>query len=313
MQRLNQYIGNINRIEFTVTHSCTSKCRHCSVGNQKGASRLSHQKVQEVVRKIAQTNQVESVMTFGGEPLLVPEVTCAIHEEALQCGIPTRQIITNGCFSNKDERIREVAHKLVLSGVNDILLSVDCFHQEFLSLAQVRKFVEALQTEYTGRLRLHPSWVVNDSDDNQYNVRTRECLAYFEDLHVEGSRGNIIFPAGNAVQNLAEYFKKQPMDSNFRCGQAPYTVELDKVNEIIIDPNGDVFTCSFSIGNIMERDILEIIRDYDPYANPYTKALISGGIDQLIAEAKLRGVEVDASQFYTPCEICHTIAQKVNN
>lgn len=311
MQRLNQYIENIQRIEFTVTHSCTSKCRHCSVGKVKGASRLTPQKVQEVVRTIAQTFDVESVMTFGGEPLLVPDVTCAIHEEANRCGIPIRQLITNGCFSNKDEKIDEVTHKLALSNVNDILLSVDCFHQEYLPLEQVRKFVVALQKEYTGRLRLHPSWIIEDSNDNPYNRRTRECLKYFEDLHMEGSHGNVIFPAGNAIQHLAEFFTKQPFDENFRCGQAPYTAELDKVTEINIDANGDVFTCSFPIGNIMDQDILDIIREYDPYANPYTKALMNGGITELVEVARQQGIEIDITKYYTPCDVCHGIAQMI--
>lgn len=34
-------------------------------------------------------------MTFGGEPLLYPEVVCKIHKAAEEMGIPERTIITN--------------------------------------------------------------------------------------------------------------------------------------------------------------------------------------------------------------------------
>lgn len=29
---MNEYIKNLNRIEFVVTRACTGKCKHCSEG-----------------------------------------------------------------------------------------------------------------------------------------------------------------------------------------------------------------------------------------------------------------------------------------
>jgi len=313
MGGINKYIKNVKRVEFTVTHCCTSRCKHCSVGDEKGNESLDMNRAIGLLEELSKVFEIESVMTFGGEPLLVPDITCAIHKKAKECGIPIRQIITNGFFSTDEVKIKRVVALLVESGVNDIMLSVDCFHEEFIPLPQVYKFAEALTETYQNELRLHPAWVINDENDNPYNRKTKECLSYFDKLNLKVSNGNNIFPAGNAIKYLPDYFKKQPIDMNFKCGQAPYTSKLDEINEISVNPNGDVIVCSFPIGNINEQNILDILSNYDPYKNPYTNALLHGGISELLEYARINGIEIDHSKFYTPCDICHKIAKKTSN
>lgn len=114
----------------------------------------------------------------------------AIHEKAMECNISNRQLITNGCFSRSVNRIIEVAKKLNKAGVNDILLSVDCFHVEKLPLEWVYMFAKALCENYSGRFRLQPTWIKDETDDNPYNIKTKECLAYFDDIHIERNHGN---------------------------------------------------------------------------------------------------------------------------
>lgn len=54
-----------------------------------------------------------------------------------------RQLITNGFFSRDGDRIKEAAGRLAQSGVNNLLLSVDAFHQETIPLGPVKQFAEA--------------------------------------------------------------------------------------------------------------------------------------------------------------------------
>ncbi len=308
MHCYNKYIKTIERLEFTITNACTGKCRHCSQGDLPGNKKIDEDKAVEALKDIASCYNVKSVMTFGGEALLYPEIVCAIHKKASEYNIPNRQLITNGCFSKNEERIVEVAKKLNDSGVNDILLSVDCFHAEFLPLKLVYCFARALCENYGGRLRLQPTWVKDKSDDNIYNTRTKECLAFFDELHIERNDGDSMFPSGNAVKYLSEYFDKKPLNMNFKCGDELYTTRLDMVNELAVDCTGDVFACSFPIGNIMDSSILEIIREYNPYKNMYTKALLERGISGMIRVAKNNGVAIDVSDYYSPCEVCRAIS-----
>ena len=137
----NQYLKNLNKIEFVVTYACTGKCKHCSEGDHKSCGeRIDPEIAADAVRKIASEYDIKTVMTFGGEPLLYPDAVYSVMSAAKELGIEKRQIITNGYFSNNREKIREVATGLFECGVNQLLLSVDAFHQETIPLDIVKIF-----------------------------------------------------------------------------------------------------------------------------------------------------------------------------
>jgi hypothetical protein len=192
-------------------------------------------------------------MTFGGEPLLYPEAVCSIITAATELGIPRRQVITNGYFSKDPETIREVAAGLAACGVNDLLLSVDAFHQETIPLSVVRLFAEAALGQGIP-LRLQPAWLVSAADNNPYNRRTREILESFADLTIPVGEGNVIFPEGNARKYLAEYFTDTPPEN-------PYAEDPLDLRCLSFSADGGVLD-----GNVYERDIMDIIRDYAPVA-----------------------------------------------
>lgn len=144
---MNRYLS-VNRIEFAITYLCNSKCRHCQLGEEKERkrfpSRMDKDLAVKIVRKLGREYGPESVMTFGGEPLLYPEIVYAIHKEATQVRIPVRDVITNDFWSTKAEEIQETANNLAKSGVNEVSISVDAFHQEFVPLEIVKKAAESL-------------------------------------------------------------------------------------------------------------------------------------------------------------------------
>ena len=190
-------------------------------------------------------------MAFGGEPLLYPDAVYAIMTVAKELNIPKRQVITNGYFSKKADKIREVAKGLALCGVNDLLLSVDAFHQETIPLDVVKRFAaEAKACDIP--IRLQPAWLRSATDDNPYNRKTREILDSFKDMGIPTNEGNIIFPEGNALKYLAEYFTDDHPEN-------PYVEDPRDVRCVSLEPNGNVLG-----GNVYERDIMEIIRDYLP-------------------------------------------------
>ncbi len=250
---MNQYVKNLNRIEFVVTYACTGRCKHCSEGEHLGKSEyIDAETAARVVREVAGNYEIESLMTFGGEPLLHPEAIYAIHAAAKEMNIPKRQLITNGFFSKDSEQIKAVAGNLAQSGVNDICLSVDAFHQETIPLDPVKQF--AMEVKRCGvPVKVHPAWLVAMDDDNTYDQRTRELLAEFEEMGIEYSEGNVIFPSGNALKYLGEYFDKEKEYVN------PYEEDETDIRAISIEPNGNVLH-----GNVFETDILEILEKYEP-------------------------------------------------
>ena len=251
---MNQYLQNLNRIEFLLTFACTGRCKHCSEGEHTSAGEhLDGDIAADMVRKVASNYKINSVMTFGGEPLLYPDDVCKIHLAAKDAGIPERQIITNGFFSQNEAKIQHVAKTLVENGVNNILLSVDAFHQETIPTQPVMTFAKAIYALGIPKFRVHPAWLVSEQADNFYNNKTREILAEYNAIGIPASEGNVIYPNGNAIKYLSEYFDLSiPHES-------PYTENPCNIESICVIPNGDVLG-----KNICKTDILEILKNYAP-------------------------------------------------
>jgi hypothetical protein len=135
--------------------------------------------------------------------------------------------------------------------VNDLLLSVDAFHQETIPLDVVKQFATEAK-KYRIPIRLQPAWLVRETDDNPYNRKTRGILDSFAYLEIPVNEGNIIFPEGNALKYLAEFFTGE-------IPQNPYVEDPRDVRCMSFEPNGDVLG-----GNVYKNDIMEIIQHYAP-------------------------------------------------
>lgn len=250
---MNKYLKNLNRIEFIITLACTGRCKHCSEGDHKSVGEnIDKDIAADAVMYIAEKYNIKSVMTFGGEPLLYPDTVCKIQSVAKDVNIPKRQLITNGYFSRDYGRIQSVAEQIAESGVNDVLLSVDAFHQENIPLEYVTAFAKALNAGGVP-LRTHPAWLVSPDADNPYNETTKEILAVFSAMGIKANDGNVIFPSGNARKYLSEYFDLS------KETKSPYWEDPTDVRAVCIGANGDVLD-----GNIYQSKIKDIFESYMP-------------------------------------------------
>ena len=248
---MNDSLKNLNKIEFVVTYACTGKCKHCSEGEHSACGEhIDASVAADAVRRVCEKYDIKTVMTFGGEPLLYPDTVYAVMNAASEFNVFKRQVITNGYFSKNRSKIEEVVQKLCECGVNDLRLSVDAFHQETIPLDVVRIFAEEAKKNQLS-VSLQPAWLVSKDDENPYNVRTKEILESFADMHLPISSGNVIFPEGNAIKYLGEYF----LDS---VPENPYVDDPNNVRCLSFSPNGDVLD-----GNVYKTDILEIMENYN--------------------------------------------------
>lgn len=249
----NPYLENLRRIEFSVTTACNGKCIHCQNGDPGSVPvQIDAKAAVGALRAVCGLYPIDTVMTFGGEPLLCPDTVCAIHRTARQLGIAKRQVITNGYVSKNPERIEKIVRDLSESGVNDLLLSVDAFHQETIPLEPVMTFAGfALRRRIP--IRLSPAWLVSREDENPYNGKTREILRTFEAMGIEVGEGNVVFPSGRALTYLREYFGANVTESS------PYDEDPCDIRSLSFEPNGNVLH-----GNIHKTDILDILSSYRP-------------------------------------------------
>ena len=249
---MNEYLKNVEKIEFAVTFACTGSCKHCSEGSHVGCSeRIDPTVAADAVRSIASEYSIKTVMVFGGEPLLHMEAIEQIMRAALDMGVPRRQVITNGFPSISLSSLPAVAERIAACGVNDLLLSVDAFHQETIPLDAVREFARSLLV-CSVPVRLSPAWLVSREDGNPYNEETRRILAALSDLNIPLGEGNVIFPEGNALKHLAEYFEGGAPEN-------PYLQDPRDMRCVSVSPNGALLN-----GNLYSASAADILDGYSP-------------------------------------------------
>jgi hypothetical protein len=308
---------HVERIEFVVTYRCNSHCKHCQIGQDKRSSQpvaIDEGLAVQIVHEVAQAYSPSSLMTFGGEPLLFPDIVCAIQAAARANGIGKREIITNAGWPRSEAEFRTVARRLADSGVNDICVSVDCFHQEYIPLAIVEQNARLLVEAGISQLKWNPCWLVAEEHDNLWNRRTRFILQALAHLPVAVGRGNIVQPMGNALLWLRDFMPpRTPLPAGF-CGDLPYTGRLDKVGGVSVEPDGSIMVCDeFVIGNAAQGDTVQMLRSYDPYRLPEMKAILEGGVARLAELARAKGVEPDPVGYYSVCDMCKSIRRRLAN
>ena len=307
-----------NRLEFIVTYRCNSRCRHCQVTaaeRKRRPAALSPQLAQRAVRELAAAYPLTSMMTFGGEPLLYPETVFAAHAAARDCGISSRDVITNAGVPRGEEDFRHVAQRLADSGVNYISISVDAFHEEYVPLEILRRNVRALVDVGIQHLEWNPVFAVSRDADNPWDARTRQILKELSDLPVinDGTNDIQLLPMGAALDNLAEYLPPRQPCPPGTCGDIPFSGPLDDITCISVEPDGSLTTCfDLSIGNMREKNAAEICQRYDPYADPLIKTILEGGPQALLAEAQRRGIPPDPRGYASACQMCRELRRVVS-
>lgn len=305
---MNSYI-NLNRVEFLVTRTCTGHCKHCSVISSSSSTDTSYPDLDTVIAAlthILEAFPIESIMTYGGEPLLYPDITATILQMATTHGVKSRELITNGYFSNDPAFIASVVAQVVAAGVNDIKLSIDAFHQERIPLHYVELFITALLSRQFGNLTIHPAWLVSRDHDNAYNNQTRVLIEHVSSKYgLAVSAGNDIDLSGLAKENLWTFYPKRPIDLDRRCGEMHFTNSLTNVRSLRILPNGDVAICrALIIGNLFGAPMASILRGYEPYTHVVASVLLNAGLRGLHGLAESSGGTIRLEEYRNPCDLC---------
>jgi MoaA/NifB/PqqE/SkfB family radical SAM enzyme len=305
---------NVERIEFVITNRCNSNCRHCSVDKNKRKSKpaaIGIEPAIKIIKEVAGKYSPKSLMTFGGEPLLFPDVVCAIHRTARDCGITEREIITNAGWQKSEDYSREMARKLAESGVTKMAISVDGFHREYIPVMVVAQNVSKL-LDVGISVAWNPCWVISKEHNNPWNTRTKAVLSELRYLPVAESAGNTVQPAGNALNFLGQYLPEKTASPDGNCEEVPYSSRPDRIKVISIEPNGDISICrEFSIGNAGTQHVIDLLENYDPYQFPEMEAVLKGGMIKLEEFAREKGIVPAADGYYSICDKCVDLRRRL--
>ena len=133
------------RVGLLLTERCNIACAHCWLGTRPDATDMSFEMAKKYIDQISKISSVKWISFTGGEPFLIPDALNALVGYASSKGFMT-ECVTNGSWAKTSENSLKALTFLKEAGLNVLNLSVDSFHQEFISFNNVRNCFEAAKS-----------------------------------------------------------------------------------------------------------------------------------------------------------------------
>jgi hypothetical protein len=247
---------------------CTAACRHCGTScSPKTTEKMELSQALRVIREAATIPDVGKIVFTGGEPLLFYKDIKHLIGEASKLGLATR-LVTNAYWAGNSRVAIDKLRPLVEVGLNEVNVSADHFHQEFIPVANIRHALDAIHE--LALLRIVARVVSRTSKSleafiNFYGFPREDCLDYElvprRDIYALRNpdsplyatylnkiiiRSAQILPAGAASQHPLEWFR-EPIDSfDSPCDEM--------LNRPGLYPDGSLIGCCCAAGRVQARD-----------------------------------------------------------
>jgi hypothetical protein len=273
-------------LHLLLTYQCTFECDHCFAwGSPWQQGTMTLKTVQGILNQAKDVGTVTSIYFEGGEPFLYYAVLVKGVQQAAAMGFEVG-MVSNGYWATSLEDA--LLWLKPFSGlVQDLSVSSDLFHYSEMISQQARDAAEAASQLGipTGYISIAPP-----------PEAPGEAGAGSTVGQLPEAESGVMY-RGRAVEKLAGKAPKHPWDSFITC---PYE-DLREPGRIHVDPLGNLHICQgISIGNLFERPLLDICREYDPDAHPITAPLLAGGPVELVRRYNLPHEPVYADA----CHLC---------
>ena len=250
------------RVGLILTLRCNIQCRHCwfNCGPERD-EKMTQSEVEYYLNEAA-SNEARWASFTGGEPFLYPDLLKKSIGYASSLGLRT-EVVTNSHWAYSFEDAVQTLTPLKASGLDVLNISVDDFHQEHISMENIRNAFRA--AEKTG---LRTVFMITLKKENKITAESLKRI--FE---------------GSALLNIGESKTVEPdaliIDSPFipvgkgenigeealKGGNSPTSCR-EVLTDIGIKPDGTVMPCcgplgileEASLGNLKKESLMEILR-----------------------------------------------------
>lgn len=304
---------NVQRLEFTLTNRCNAKCMYCQAEASPLKSELMDlSDTRKYLVEASSASNLESFMVFGGEPMLFPNLAISAFEKARELGIPRIEMLTNGIWGRNKARAKELAVKLRRSGLNDLGISVDAFHYQFIPLEYPRNVAVASVEAGIKEVTWNVAVLESQNSKNKYDRKTAEILGILAPVGIEAHVHQVL-PVGRAVSKLRPYLKQESLEGPC-AGDPILETELTDPECITMEPSGDVQICwHMTVGNAKEKPLSRIIREYDWRKNTIIKTLVEEGPMGLVESVERNGFHFRENRYLSRCHLCIEIRRTLTN
>ena len=304
-------LAPITAAGLLVTRACPARCRHCYVG--AGPERSEWMTLEAATAHLAALARMGvaagGIHISGGEPFADPPTGQAGFDR-LRAIVRAARIVglagigyveTNGFWADSADLVRNRLVALAADGMQQLSISADPYHQEFVPPDRIRLLYE------TAREVLGPRGV---------RARRWKWLQAPQDVSAmpEPARLDLFrsflrrYPermTGRAAERLSPLADCLPLNALPRDGCRRPLLESAHVH---IDPEGWVYpgTCAGIVFGRAgpDRPLDRLLEDWRPDASPLLASLAEGGPMRLLEEAGRRGFRPDPQGYAGKCHLC---------
>ena len=281
-----------------LTFKCNAACEFCyySCNPQRGGLMSVEDAVNawQGIVDISGSNAI--VHISGGEPFLYFERMQEILEEATKNGLGgLDQVETNGYWATNEKIVRERIKFLDEHGMNQLKVSCDPYHQEYIEISLVRRLVRIAE-EIIGPERVIVRW-------RRYLDYEKEDIDSMKEIYLKMLSEDPCRFTGRAAKDLANMHSNKTLKqiSRWNCSR-----NIIGAHGVHIDPFGNIFNgvCSgIIVDNIKKKKLPDIWRNFDPYEFRFVDKLMETGPIAFISEAVGKGY-VLKERYASKCHLC---------
>lgn len=295
-------------LKIHLSYQCSAHCDHCHLrAGRKASPAIDFDLAMTTISELHKHNDLEYVVLLGGEPGLFPGLTHELATAIRRYGLGVR-VETNASWAT-DEGVATSFLEPLCAAEAQIMLSVDAFHEPFVSLACVEQAIRALNT-LGGKYVIEVPYIDFPGAQHPSDIRTNELLSELERRLARKPcaplcKGPVYFK-GRAAHTLAPLVADGKGVPGDVCDTVPWwsngsqsTLEL-----LGLDPDGHLSKeCGISIGNVKEQGIEELVDSFDAETHPILSTLIHQGPLGLAREAAEFGYALKPS-YADKCHLC---------
>lgn len=286
----------MSTIGIVIDQKCNIRCRHCCFSSGPQAEgHLTDEQIIDLVQKACTCEWCDTVALSGGEALLRRNLV-------LQCARIAADhdkkctIVTNGFWGISPDIARLRVHEMKEAGITSFSLSVDCYHEEFISIQRLKNVLNASKSVH---LPCKIDMAVS---------RAESGVSILEELGESAFGIEILrYPVQRAGRGQqipeSDIYKTQELQ-NLRCPGFEVTYHFDGQVYPCCSPLG--FSSVFSIGNFTETHP-EAAREKIEH-NLLFAAIRRKGFDWLIQRCIDAGVSnLPKAPFVDACDCCRQL------
>jgi MoaA/NifB/PqqE/SkfB family radical SAM enzyme len=270
-------------LHLLLTYECNFECDHCFVwGGPSQTGTMTIEIIREILGQADALGTVEWIYFEGGEAFLHYKVLGAGIRSAKESGFKVG-IVTNAYWATTDsvalDWLRPIAGL-----IDDLSISSDAYHGSDESPK-------------------HPEIARRAAKQLGITVDFIS-VAQPEAADAAGAAGQLpagesaVLYRGRAAEVLASRVEAKPWEQFTVC---PWE-DLRQPERIHVDAFGNLHICQgISIGNLLERSLKEIMRDYDADDHPIVGPLLAGGPAEIVRRYDLPHQDAYADH----CHLCY--------